>query len=186
MGFGCGIVSEFSFIQRTVQVINPLVLSKLGNSLSMCSPGRFQARRPAGGCNISSGEALGGLVLSCEEWEADSRRLSRLLLQASASECKIIHLEGRCLCKEGRPAQWWGDKFCSEMFEAKGQFVREAKLAIRALWCLLASATHIHLQLLGNRWALESSALQSRWPVSALIYPSWQNPETCWLAAEGV
>lgn len=39
MGFGWGIVSEFSFIQHTVQVINPLVFSKLGNSLSICSLG---------------------------------------------------------------------------------------------------------------------------------------------------
>lgn len=107
MGFGWAIVSEFSFTQHTVQVINPLVFSKLGNSLSICSLGQFQACRPTDWCNISSGESLGGLVLSCEEWEADSRRLSRLLLQASVFEWKIIHLEGHCLCKEGGQRSDW-------------------------------------------------------------------------------
>lgn len=124
----------------------------------MCSPGQFQALQPTGWCNISPGGSLGGLVLSCEEWEADSRRLSRLLLQASVFEWKIIHLEGHCLGEEGQPALRLGDKLHAEMFVGKGAICQaEARLATRALWCLLASATRSHLRLPRSCWALASS-----------------------------
>lgn len=95
MGFAGGIVSEVSFTPRTVRVINPLVLPKLGAGVDVL-PGPVP-----GWCNISPGQPLGGLVLSCEEWEADSRRLSRLLLQASVFEWKIIHLEDSALARRG-------------------------------------------------------------------------------------
>lgn len=160
------------FIQHTVQVINPLVFSKLGNSLSICSLGQFQACRPTGWCNISSGESLGGLVLSCEEWEADSRRLSRLLLQASVSEWKIIHLEGRCLCREGRPALRSGDKLRSEMFAAKVQFVSERQ-GWRFSSLVSVSICHSHplaasLESLSARKRHTSLLCESRWLASAL------------------